>query len=130
MRTIVVLLLLFLSGVALAQPEGDAQLKRLEAALGAIRQEQQAVYQQFQMINTLTQQTQQQQNTPPGQTSPGQFPNYDDMVREREQQQYRLKDYSYELQRLYDRYRELGERSAALIDQIEALAMSGSASRR
>jgi hypothetical protein len=130
MRTIVVLLLLFLSGVALAQPEADAQLKRLEAALAAVRQEQQAVYQQFQMINALTQQTQQQQYTPPGQTSPGQFPNYDDMVREREQQQYRLKDYSYELQRLYDRYRELGERSAALIDQIEALAMSGSASRR
>ena len=41
------------AALAFAQTEADAELKRLEVALGRINQAQQSVYQQFQMVQEL-----------------------------------------------------------------------------
>jgi len=48
---------MLLSAAALAQPAADADtpLRRAQALLLAVREEQRAVYQQFQMIRTLQQ---------------------------------------------------------------------------
>ena len=40
------------AALAFAQTEADAELKRLEVALGRINQAQQSVYQQFQMVRS------------------------------------------------------------------------------
>lgn len=128
MRWFTHVLLIFLSGGALAQPAADADspLRRTEAALYAVREEQRAVYQQFQMIQTLQQA--EAQNAAPGApaTVPqGQLPNYDDMARARQEQQDRLKNYAAELQELYARYRDLGAEAAQLLDQVRNFAQQG-----
>jgi hypothetical protein len=128
-RVIFFVLLMFLSAAALAQPAADADtpLRRAETALYAVREEQRAVYQQFQMMQTL-QQAEMQGSA--GASSPvyvpqGQLPNYDDMARARQEQQDRLKNYAYELQQLYARYRDLGAEAAQLLNQVRILSQQG-----
>jgi hypothetical protein len=48
------------------------------------------------------------------------------MARARQEQQVRLKNYSYELQQLHTRYRDLGTEAAQLLDRIRALSQQGS----
>jgi hypothetical protein len=55
----------------------------------------------------------------------GQMPNYDDMARARQEQQDRLRNYAYELQQLYARYRDLGGDAAQLLDQVRVLSQQG-----
>jgi hypothetical protein len=125
MRQIIFALLMLLSAGALAQTAADADtpLKRTQAALAAVREEQRAVYQQFQMIQALQQA--EIQNSGPMSSSvyvpEGQIPNYDDMARARREQQDRLRNYTYELQQLYVRYRDLGGDAAQLVDQVSIL---------
>ena len=57
---------------------------------------------------------------------PGQLPNYDDMARARQEQQDRLRNYAYELQQLYARYRDLGAEAAQWLDQVRILSQQGS----
>jgi hypothetical protein len=129
MRHITFVLLMLLSAAALAQTAADADtpLRRAQAALAAVREEQRAVYQQFQMIQTLQQA--EVQNSGPTSSSvyvpPGQIPNYDDMERARQEQQDRLRNYAYELQQLYARYRDLGGDASQLLDQVRVLSQQG-----
>jgi len=120
------LALLLLAGAATAQTQ-DSQLRSTQAMLDAVREEQHAVYQQFQMIQSL-QQAELQSADPAAAAyaAPGQIPNYDDMARARQEQQVRLKNYSYELQQLHTRYRDLGTEAAQLLDRIRALSPQGS----
>lgn len=100
------------------------QLKRLESALDAVRQEQQSVFQQFQMAEGLQRSEMQSIETgpPPVYVPEGQAPSYNDAVRAKQERQDRLKHYSEELRRLSARYRELEGQSRSLVDQIRALA--------
>ena len=127
MRLITLALLMFLSTAVPAQSpaaEADALLKRAEAALLAVREEQQAVYQQFQMMQALQQLEMQNATSAssPVYVPEGQIPNYDDVARARREQQDRLKGYAYELQQLYARHRDLGAEAAQLRDQVRILS--------
>lgn len=127
MRLITFGLLMFLSTAVPAQSpaaETEPPLKRAEAALLAVREEQQAIYQQFQMIQALQQLEMQNATSAssPVYVPEGQIPNYDDVARARNEQQDRLKSYAYELQQLYARHRDLGAEAAQLRDQVRILS--------
>jgi hypothetical protein len=117
------LLALLLAGMAVAYAQVDTPLQRTQALLQAVRDEQHAVYQQFQMIQSL-QQAEMQSPDPAAAAyvAPGQIPNYDDTARARQEQQTRLKNYSYELQQLHARYRDLGTEATKLTEQIRMLS--------
>jgi len=118
-----ILVALMLIALTAAQAQSDTPLQRTQGLLQAVREEQHAVYQQFQMIQSL-QQAEMQSADPAAAASvaPGQIPNYDDTSRARQEQQTRLKNYSYELQQLHARYRDLGAEAAQLVERIRALS--------
>ena len=114
---------LVIANLAMAQPQSDTPLQRTQALLEAVREEQRAVYQQFQMIQSLQQA--ELQNTDPVYVPQGQIPNYDDVARARQRQQARLQDYTSELQQLHARYRDLGAEAAQLLERMRALSPPG-----
>jgi hypothetical protein len=126
MARISLLAFMLLANLAAAQTPMDTPLQRTQALLLAVRDEQQAVYQQFQMIQSL-QQAEMQSADPasPASVPPGQIPNYDDTTRARQQQQTRLKNYSNELQQLHARYRDLGAQAVQLAEQLRILSQQG-----
>jgi hypothetical protein len=99
------------------------QQRQVEAALARISQEQQAIYQQFQMVQELRRNDERQMlpmpsyDFPP--TSP---PNYDDVKRQQDARAQRIRELQYEVDRLYARYRELEEQKRPLIETLYALA--------
>ncbi len=111
-----------------AQSAGDIEqeIRRVEGVLSRITQEQQSLYQQFQMVqerrrNDLAQVQPLQSYTPPA--TP---PNYDDVQREQEERTERIQQYQEELDRLYARYRELEEQKKPLLEELSALAQQRS----
>jgi chromosome segregation ATPase len=100
----------------------DQEMRRVEAALARISQEQQSVYQQFQMVQELRRSAQAQMQPLQSYTPPPTPPNYDDVKREEEERTQQIKQYSDELDRLYARYHELEEQKKPLLDELSALA--------
>jgi uncharacterized protein involved in exopolysaccharide biosynthesis len=122
-RLLLPLALLLWSGLAVGQEAADAQIKRLETALDRIQAEQQSVYHQFQMVQELRRSDiQQYQQSIQVYTPPATPPNYDDVVREKEQRDARMRQYDDVVERLYDRYRELEEQKRPLLDRLSELA--------
>ena len=126
MRWLLPLALLLWSGLAAGQEEVDAQIKRLETALNRIQAEQQSVYHQFQMVQELRRsEIVQYQQSIQVYTPPATPPNYDDVVREKEARDARMRQYDDEVERLYDRYRELEEQKRPLLERLAELARGG-----
>lgn len=137
MKPIILALLLF-SGVtgpvyAQAAPgsstEPDPRLAQLEMALNHLSQEQQAVYQQFQMIQELRRNEIQdsQPLTAQGYLAMGGVKDvppasYDDNIRLQRERTERIQQYTRDLNQLYARYAELGNQKRALLDQLTELA--------
>ena len=125
MRWLILALALLLSGPAPADPATEAEIRRIESQLNLLQQEQQSVYQQFQMIQELrraeleAQYPQIIQNSP--QYEMGSPPNYDDVVRQKNEREYRIKQYTGDLNRMYARYRELEDQKRAILDRLNAL---------
>ena len=117
-----ILIGLVLGVPALAAEDIDREVRRVESALTRISQEQQSVYQQFQMVQELRRSDQTQMQPLQSYTPPATPPNYDDVKREEEARADRVKQYQYELDRLYARYRELEEQKKPLLDELSALA--------
>jgi hypothetical protein len=113
---------LLLSAPAPAAEDIDREVRRVESALTRISQEQQSVYQQFQMVQELRRSDQAQMQPLQSYTPPATPPNYGDVKREEEARAARVKQYQYELDRLYARYRELEEQKKPLLDELSALA--------
>jgi hypothetical protein len=110
--------------LSLAQPlawaQGDAS-QRIRDELVLVQQEQQAVFQQFQMVRELRSEL----LAPPPAQSPlsgyasGQgLPNYDDQVEEQRDRSQKVADYSQEMERLFARYQELDGRRKALVEEL------------
>ncbi len=112
------------AALAFAQTEADAELKRLEAALGRINQAQQSVYQQFQMLQELRRAELARPDPfaprPNGIAPPPR--DYSELQREREARETRIKDLSAELDRLYARYQELEEQKRPLLERMSELS--------
>ena len=100
--------------LAAARAEVEARVRGIEAALRSITAEQQSVYQQFQNGRRKCAATSfRRRATPPETyTPPSPPPNYDDLVRDKGARESRLQTYTLEMDRLYARYRELGDRRA------------------
>ena len=143
MKPIILALLVLSSGLAglvLAQtapslPKQDPRIAQLEMALNQVQQEQQAVYQQFQMTQELRR-NDIQENFPQAIQTPSstvQYPyamgglkdnapvSYDDTVRLQRERQERIEQYTRDLKRFYARYAELGEQKRVLLDQLMEL---------
>ncbi|KIO48464.1 hypothetical protein [Nitrosospira sp. NpAV] len=116
-------------------PTTNPRVAELELALNQVQQEQQAVYQQFQMTQELRR-NEIQENYPQAIQTPNsmmQAPyamgglkdnppqSYDDNVRMQRERQERIEQYARDLNRLYSRYAELGEQKKVLLDQLMEL---------
>ena len=121
-RCLLILLFLFAGPASSAESVLD-QMRRIEAALGRISSEQQALYQQFHMVQELRRNEERQMLPPlPVYAAPASPPNYDDMKRQEEARAQRVRDLQYELDRLYARYRELEAEKRPLLEALSALA--------
>ena len=115
-------ILLLLPRLVWADAETDAELRRIDAVLTRVQQEQQSVFQQFQMTQELRRIEIQAAYPQVIQNSPvygqgGSPPNYEDVARERQQRDDRIQRYTDDLGRLYARYQELEQQKAALLDR-------------
>jgi hypothetical protein len=138
MKPIILALLLLFSGVTApvyaqatlgSSTKPDPRLAQLEIALNHLSQEQQAVYQQFQMIQELRRNEIQdsQPLTVQGYLTMGGVKDappasYDDNIRLQRERTERIQQYTRDLSQLYARYAELGNQKGALLDQLTELA--------
>ena len=121
-----------LSGPAMAQSvpsverKVDPRIAQLEMALSHVSQEQQSVYQQFQMLQELRRNETQDANMLVTQDMGGvkDMPpiSYDDSIRLQRERKERFQQQSRDLDRLYARYAELGEQKKVILDQLRELA--------
>lgn len=104
----------------------ENEWRALTAAIETLQAEQQALYQQFQMLQSLQLNEQRLAYESVGpQTGPPR--SYEDVVREREEAQARATAYQAELDELYERYRELEREKQPLLERLRALSLSPSA---
>ena len=111
---------------SLAQTEADAELRQLDAALNRIQQAQQGVYQQFQMVQELRRAELARSDPFAPQPNVGIAPppqDYNELQRQREQREQRLKDLTAELDRLYARYQELEEQKRPLLERMGEMGL-------
>ena len=107
--------------VAVAQTEADAELRQLDAALNRIQQAQQGVYQQFQMVQELRRADLARPDPFAPQSNVGIAPppqDYNELQRQREQRENRIRELTNELERLYARYQDLEEQKQSLLDRM------------
>jgi len=126
MRQIILVLLLLASGAPLADSNAPDKLGQLKAQLGAVREEQQSVYQNYQMTKELRLK-EVQEGSPPMMQSPNGTgidtapPNYEDILRAQLAREGRIEQYTSELRRLTARFLELEDQKNALFKQIREL---------
>jgi hypothetical protein len=115
-----VFLLVSLGAWAQADPA-----KHIRDELALVQQEQQAVFQRFQMVRELRNVV----AAPPPAAPPlnvygsGQpLPNYEDVVAAQKERDRKLADYGQEMDRLFARYQELDARRKALLEELGGAA--------
>ena len=116
MKTIiaaVVLVLACVAGTSYAQENKESEIRAIQAQLNLIQQQQQSVYQEFQMILELQRQTLSQGDRF--------LINYDDVVRNREDREFRSNQYATEMNNSYIRHRDLEEQKGPLIQRLNEL---------
>lgn len=125
--------LLFLIGllasVAYAEPEVDGEIRQLQSQIFAIQQEQQSLFQQFQMLQSLRRDEQQAAHpavieNPPIYSSDNPPPNYDDMVRDKAARDERIRQYTSDLNTLYARHQSLEQQKQPLTVRLRALTQA------
>ena len=124
------------SAVGKSDIKPDPRMAELEMALNHLSQEQQTVYQQFQMIQELRRNEIQdsQPLTVQGYLTMGGVKDappasYDDNIRLQRERTERIQQYTRDLSQLYARYAELGNQKRALLDQLTELAQQTQAGR-
>jgi DNA repair exonuclease SbcCD ATPase subunit len=120
----VAVLLALWPALGLADPKTETEIKELESALNRLNQEQQSVYQQFQMVQELRRAqaagTEQGGSPNYGMAAPPPI-DYEVQQQQLQQRENRLRDLSDELGRLYAEYRALGEKKRTLLDRLDEL---------
>jgi C4-dicarboxylate-specific signal transduction histidine kinase len=90
-----------------------------------IQQTQQGIYQQFQMVQELRRAELARPDPFAPQSNVGIAPppqDYNELQRQREERESRVKERTAELERLYARYQELEEQKRALLERLSELA--------
>lgn len=105
----------------------ETQILELEAAVMQQQQEQQTLFQQFQMLQELRRHeiTQDNQTVPIGSdiVMNGEVPKYEDMAKQRKERIERIRRYTDKLNELYTRYQEAENERRALIEQLNGLKL-------
>lgn len=117
-RSVVCLAVALYAGGAGAAAE---EVKALQEQLSLITQEQQAVFQQFQMIQQLRRSNAEPVLPPIGGGPPG---NYDDMVASKRAQAERDEAYARELRELYQRHQDLEREKQPILRRLRQLRES------
>ena len=103
----------------------DPRIAQLEMALNHVSQEQQSVYQQFQMLQELRRNETQDVNQLILRDMGGvkDMPpiTYDESVAVQRERKDRFNQHTRDLDRLYARYAELGEQKKAILEQLREL---------
>lgn len=118
-RLILALLLLQLSLAASA--DDSAELQNLYDALNMLNQQQQAIYQQFQMVQELRFSNTPQLYVPP--VGSGEIANYDAAVAAQNQAIQRAEDLYLQADQLLAKYSEIEERKKPLQQRIYELSL-------
>lgn len=118
-RLILALLLLQLSLAASA--DDSAELQNLYDALNMLNQQQQAIYQQFQMVQELRFSNTPQLYVPP--VGAGEIANYDAAVAAQNQAIQRAEDLYLQADQLLAKYSEIEERKKPLQQRIYELSL-------
>ena len=103
----------------------DPRITQLEMALSHVSQEQQSVYQQFQMLQELRRNEIQDSNPlVQGMGGVKDMPpiSYDESISLQRERKERFNQHTRDLDRLYARYAELGEQKKVILDQLRELA--------
>jgi len=124
-RALRTLIALFAIGLCpafvVAQTAADAEFRQLDAALNHIQQTQQGVYQQFQMVQELRRAELARPDPFAPQANVGIAPppqDYNELQRQRDERENRIRERTNELERLYARYQELEEQKHALLERM------------
>ncbi|SFU52537.1 hypothetical protein SAMN05216339_103204 [Nitrosomonas eutropha] len=108
-----------------AAADNGKQILDMEAAIAQQQQEQQILFQQFQMLQELRRHeiTQDDQVAPAGSDmiTSGEAPKYEDLAEQRKERTERIHRYTDELNELYTRYQETENERRALIEQLNGL---------
>jgi cell division protein FtsB len=112
--------------LAYGDPATDAEIRQLQASLAALQQEQQSLYQQFQMIQELRRSETQDLNPGVIQNSPvydiySPATSYEDQERAKRERLDRIQKYTQDLNSMYARYRALEDQKTALRARIDEL---------
>jgi hypothetical protein len=102
----------------------DPRITQLEMALSHVSQEQQSVYQQFQMLQELRRNEIQDSNPlVQGMGGVKDMPpiSYDESIAQQRERKERFNQHTRDLDRLYARYSELGEQKKVILDQLREL---------
>lgn len=126
MRRFILLLPLLLSFAATAATDNDAELQRLYHALDMLKQEQQTIYQQFQMVQELGRGNAMSiygiQTNP--MQPPGEIQNYADVIEAQRRIIRRGEDLNRQADQLYTKYNEIEEKKRPLQQRILELSTS------
>ena len=112
--------------VVRADAEVDAEVRQLQASIAALQQEQQSLYQQFQMTQELRRTETQDLNPGVIQNSPvydiySPATSYEDQERAKRDRLDRIQKYTQDLNSMYARYRALEDQKTALRARIDEL---------
>jgi hypothetical protein len=112
--------------VAHADAATDAEIRQLQASIASLQQEQQSLYQQFQMTQELRRTETQDLNPGVVQNSPvydinSPQTNYQDLERAKQDRLDRIQKYTQDLNGMYARYRALEDQKTALRARIDEL---------
>lgn len=131
MKTLLLCSLLLLSVSVLAvAADNEKQLLELEVAISQRQQEQQILFQQFQMVQELRRHeiAQDDQVAPAGEdiTFSGEAPKYKDLAEQRRNRIEKIHRYMDKLNELYARYQEIENERQALLEQLNELKVEES----
>ncbi len=119
--------LLLVSISAFAASDTDRQIQELEAAIVQLQQEQQILFQQFQMLQELRRHEITQGDEallPQGEVViGGEIPKYEDMTKRRKERLDRIQRFTSDLDELYARYQDMENERRALIEQLSGLKL-------
>lgn len=132
LKVVGLLILSFYFSTISAQQPGqliiESQIKELEASLLRTTQNQQSVFQQFQMLQEIRRFEVAQDSLaalpqPPqtGGVLPPPILDYDEVVRAKQDRQRKLQQYTMDLEVLYQRFQELESEKRMIMEQIDLL---------
>jgi len=110
--------------LALADPALEAEMRRIEAEIVLVQQEQQTTFQGFHMTQEMRRAEQSTLDVPAVQGAAAMnLPprNYEEMVRSEQDVRNRIGQYATDLKRLFARNTELEEQKRALRERLDAL---------